>query len=146
MASPIFVFNATTGSPAKQDGSNTISVISLTWRPYQFNATHLSSAGPLLLPDNVSSVYSMRSSHPPTGSVNSSSKKSWKEHLQQHFCQLEDTYNLSLNADETKVVLCPDPRCTLSFESVQDLQCYCQDIHCIKRTGLDPVKQRRLTR
>ncbi len=40
-------------------------------------------------------------------------------------------------------VLCPDPRCTLSFDSIQDLQYHCQDVHCVERIKLDPTKRRR---
>lgn len=47
---------------------------------------------------------------------------------------------------ESKVVPCPDPRCALSFDSIQDLQCHCQDVHCVERIKLDPIKRRRLTR
>jgi hypothetical protein len=73
-------------------------------------------------------------------------KQSWKEHLQEHFWHLEDRYNRSMEAGESKVVPCPDPRCALSFDSIQDLQCHCQDVHCVERIKLDPIKRRRLTR
>ena len=46
---------------------------------------------------------------------------------------------------ESKAVPCPDPRCVLSFDSMQDLQCHCQDVHCIERVKLDPIKRRRRT-
>jgi len=72
-------------------------------------------------------------------------KQSWKEHLQGHFWQLEEYYNRSLEPGENKAVLCPDPRCALSFDSIQDLQCHCQDVHCVERIKLDPVKRRRQT-
>ena len=51
-----------------------------------------------------------------------------------------------METGESKVVLCPDPRCALSFDSIQDLQCHCQDVHCVERIKLDPIKRRRLTR
>jgi len=51
-----------------------------------------------------------------------------------------------MEAGESKVVPCPDPRCALSFDSIQDLQCHCQDVHCVERIKLDPIKRRRLTR
>ena len=50
-----------------------------------------------------------------------------------------------MEAGESKVVPCPDPPlCT--FDSIQDLQCHCQDVHCVERVKLDPIKRRRLTR
>lgn len=73
-------------------------------------------------------------------------KQSWKEHLQEHFWHFEDRYNRSMETGESKIVLCPDPRCALSFDSIQDLQCHCQDVHCVERVKLDPIKRRRLTR
>ena len=73
-------------------------------------------------------------------------KQSWKEHLQEHFWHFEDRYNRSMETGESKVVLCPDQRCALSFDSIQDLQCHCQDVHCVERIKLDPIKRRRLTR
>lgn len=54
-------------------------------------------------------------------------------------------YNRSLKADESKAVSCPDPRCALSFDSIQDHQCHCQDVHCVERIKLDPIKRRRRT-
>ena len=51
-----------------------------------------------------------------------------------------------MEAGESKVVSCPDPRCAFSFDSIQDLQCHCQDVHCVERIKLDPIKRRRLTR
>ena len=44
---------------------------------------------------------------------------------------------------ESIAVPCPDPRCSLSFDSIQDLQCHCQDVHCVERIKLDPMKRRR---
>lgn len=43
---------------------------------------------------------------------------------------------------ENKAISCPDQRCALSFNSIQDLQCYCQDVHCIQRNKLNQVKRR----
>ena len=51
-----------------------------------------------------------------------------------------------MEAGERKVVPCPDPRCALSFDSIQDLQCHCQDVHCVERIKLDPIKRRCLAR
>ncbi len=51
-----------------------------------------------------------------------------------------------MEAGESKVVLYPDPRCALSFDSIQDLQCHCQDVYCVERIKLDPIKRHRLTR
>ena len=42
---------------------------------------------------------------------------------------------------ESKAVSCSDPRCVMSFDSIQDLQCHCQDVHCIERINLDPIKR-----
>jgi hypothetical protein len=52
----------------------------------------------------------------------------WKERMNGHLAELRKESNPSL--DESKAVLCPDPRCGLSFELVDDLQCHLQDIHC----------------
>ena len=73
-------------------------------------------------------------------------KQSWKEHLQEHFWYLEDRYNRFMKAGESKIVSCPDPRCAFSFDSIQDFQCHCQDVHCVECIKLDPIKRRRLTR
>jgi len=51
-----------------------------------------------------------------------------------------------MEAGESKAVPYPDPRCALSYDSIKDLQCHCQDIHYVKRIKLDPIKRRRLTR
>ena len=50
-----------------------------------------------------------------------------------------------MKTGESIVVSCPDPRCALSFDSIQDLQCHCQDVHCVERIKLDPIKRRRRT-
>lgn len=67
-------------------------------------------------------------------------KQSWREHW-----QLENMYSGSMGTGESKAVPCPDPRCALLFDSIQDLQCHCQDVHCIERVKLDPIKRRRRT-
>lgn len=50
-----------------------------------------------------------------------------------------------MEAGESRAVPCPDPRCALSFDSIQDLQYHCQDVHCVERIKLDPIKRRRWT-
>lgn len=50
-----------------------------------------------------------------------------------------------MKAGESIAVPCPDPRCALSFDSIQDLQCHCQDVHCVERIKLDAMKRRRRT-
>lgn len=72
-------------------------------------------------------------------------KQSWREHLQEHFGQLEKKYNASLKPDKNRAVPCPDPRCALFFDSIQALQYHCQDVHCVERITPDPVKRRRRT-
>jgi len=73
-------------------------------------------------------------------------KQSWKEHLQEHFWHLEDRYNRFIESGKSKIVLCSDLRCALSFDSIQDLQYYCQNIYCVERIKFDPIKRCRLTR
>ena len=73
-------------------------------------------------------------------------KQSWKEHLHSHFRKLEEKYDPLQKPAESKAVPCPDPRCALSFDSLGDLQCHCQDVHCIERIKRDPAKRRRRTR
>ena len=58
-ALPSFVFSATSGSPLRPDGLSTVNATSTTSTHSQFNATHLSSAGPLLPPGNVCFVSSI---------------------------------------------------------------------------------------
>ena len=50
-----------------------------------------------------------------------------------------------MEAGESKVVLCPDPCCALSFDSIQDLQYHCQDVHRFEPIKLDPIERCRLT-
>lgn len=33
---------------------------------------------------------------------------------------------------DNKTVTCPDPRCVLSFDSAQDFQFHCRDVHCVE--------------
>ena len=47
-----------------------------------------------------------------------------------------------MKAGESIAVPCPDPRCAISFDSIQDLQCHCQDVHCVERIKLDATKRR----
>lgn len=47
-----------------------------------------------------------------------------------------------MGTGESKAVPCPDPRCALLFDSIQDLQCHCQDVHCIEWVKIDPIKRR----
>ena len=54
-------------------------------------------------------------------------------------------YSRFMGTGESKAVPCPNPRCALSFDSIQDLQCHCQDVHCIERVKLDPIKRRHRT-
>ena len=72
-------------------------------------------------------------------------KQSWKEHLQEHFWHFEDRYNWFMEMNESKIVPCPDPCCALSFDLIQDLQCHCQDVHCVECIKLDSIKRRCLT-
>lgn len=52
----------------------------------------------------------------------------WKEHNNRHFLELEEEREQSL--DGSKSVPCPDPRCGLAFDSVDDLRYHSQDVHC----------------
>jgi len=70
-------------------------------------------------------------------------KRCWREHLQGHFWRLEEKYNQSQELYENKAILCPDQRCAISFDSIQNLQCHSQDVHRVERNKLDPVKRRR---
>ena len=69
-------------------------------------------------------------------------KQSWREHLQKYFWQLKNTYNRFIKIDKSKTVSCSDLRCAMSFDSIQDLQCHCQNVHCIERIKLDSIKRR----
>ena len=72
-------------------------------------------------------------------------KQSWREYLQKHFWQLEYMYSRFMRTDESKTVSYSDSRCVLSFDSIQDLQCYCQNVYYIERVKLDSIKRRRRT-
>ena len=50
-----------------------------------------------------------------------------------------------MKTGESIAVPCPDSRCALSFDSIQELQCHCQDVHCVERIKLDAMKRRRWT-
>ncbi len=54
-------------------------------------------------------------------------------------------YNRFLKANESKTVSCSDSRCALSFDSIQDHQCHCQNVHCVERIKLDSIKRHRRT-
>ena len=73
-------------------------------------------------------------------------KRNWRDHLQEHFRHLEETYNNAQTKGESNVILCPDLRCALSFESMVDFQCHCQDIHCVDKIKLEPARKRRRTK
>ena len=72
-------------------------------------------------------------------------KQCWTEHLQGHFLRLEEKYNHSQKLCEKEAILCPDPRCALSFDSIQDFQFHCQDVHCVDRIKGDTAKKRLCT-
>ena len=69
-------------------------------------------------------------------------KRNWRDHLQEHFRHLEETYNGAQTKGESNVILCPDLRCALSFKSMVDFQCHCQDIHCVDKIKLEPARKR----
>ena len=70
-------------------------------------------------------------------------KRNWRDHLQEHFRCLEETYNGAQMKGESYVIVCPDLRCALSFKSMVDFQCHCQDIHCVDKIKLEPARKRR---
>jgi hypothetical protein len=53
----------------------------------------------------------------------------WKEHVTKHFIELKRNYYQDL--DKIKAVPCPDPRCGLSFDSVDTLQYHFQNSHSL---------------
>ena len=59
-------------------------------------------------------------------------KQTWVDHVQEHFEELDEQYDLAQGLEETKKVMCPDPRCAAIFEAVSDLKEHCQDVHCIR--------------
>jgi hypothetical protein len=59
----------------------------------------------------------------------------WKEHINEHFTDLESEEQSCGGPDESKTFQCPDTRCGLSFDSVQDLRYHC---HCSQ--GIDLIK------
>lgn len=60
----------------------------------------------------------------------------WKEHHHRHFLELEK--ELEQTHDGSKSVLCPDPRCGLAFDSVDDLRYHSQDSHCCDLLKFSP--------
>jgi len=60
----------------------------------------------------------------------------WKEHVNKHFMELEKEYNQ--DCDESKAIPCPDPRCGLSFDSIDALRHHCQDTLCINLLKFSP--------
>ena len=50
-------------------------------------------------------------------------KRCWIEHHQGHIWQLEEKSNQSQGLCENKAILCPDQRCALFFDSIQNLEC-----------------------
>ena len=77
-ALPSFVFSAMNGSLTGLDGLSTVNATSPTSRHSQFNAIHLSSAEPLLLPGSVSSVSSIRGSRQRNVSISFLSNRAGK--------------------------------------------------------------------
>ena len=73
-------------------------------------------------------------------------KRNWRDHLQEHFRYLEQTYNGAQTKNENNMIICPDLRCALSFESMVDFQYHCQDIHCVDKIKLEPARKRRRTK
>src|ERR1700704_1616823 len=49
----------------------------------------------------------------------------WKEHINEHFTDLESKEQSYGGPDESKTFQCPDTRCGLSFDSVKDLRYHC---------------------
>jgi hypothetical protein len=60
----------------------------------------------------------------------------WKEHVNKHFVELKRDYYQGF--DESKAVPCPDPRCGLSFDSVDALQYHCQDTQSLNLVKFIP--------
>ena len=70
-------------------------------------------------------------------------KRNWRDHLQKHFRHLQETYDGAQMKGESNVIVCPDLRCGLSFKSMVDFQCHCQDIHSVDKIKLEPARKRR---
>src|SRR5439155_19208955 len=62
----------------------------------------------------------------------------WKEHVNKHFVELKKDHHQDLDKD--KAVPCPDPRCGLSFDSVDALQYHCQDSHSLNLAKFIPCR------
>ena len=71
MALLSFASSVTNGSQLGLYGTSTVNATLTIWRHFRFNVILLSSVGPSLLPDNVSSVYLIRLCRPRDDSVNS---------------------------------------------------------------------------
>jgi hypothetical protein len=73
-------------------------------------------------------------------------QRTWAEHIDGHFQQLECEEAYARKGDEggPKSVRCPDPRCALCFDQVQELWLHGRDIHSLERTKHDPAKRPRL--
>ena len=105
-ALPSFDSSGMIGSLTGLDGLSTFVATSPTSIPSHFNAIHLPSAEPLLLPSNVSSVSSIRASRQRNLFYHFLIKQSWKEHVQEYFWQSEDLSRRFMKAGEM-------PRCAL---------------------------------
>jgi hypothetical protein len=66
----------------------------------------------------------------------------WKEHINEHFTDLESEEQSCGGPDESKSFQCPDTRCGLSFDSVQDLRYHCHDSQGIDLIKFTPLKSR----
>ena len=64
----------------------------------------------------------------------------WKEHINKHFTDLESEEQSCEGPDERKTFQCPDTRCGLSFDSVQDLRYHCHDSQGIDLIKFAPLK------
>ena len=71
-------------------------------------------------------------------------KWSWKEHLQKHFQEQKNKiYSRLQKLNKNKAVTCLDLRCALFFDSTQDFQFHCQDVHCVDQVKKITTKKRR---
>ncbi|KAH0541585.1 hypothetical protein FGG08_003933 [Glutinoglossum americanum] len=61
--------------------------------------------------------------------------QTWTDHVNAHFQELKLGH--PSEQEGGKALECPDPRCVGAFDSIQNLQFHCQDVHCIPRvTGM----------
>lgn len=72
-------------------------------------------------------------------------KQGWKQHISLHFLELERKRDVQ-EPDGDSTIPCPDPRCALDFESVQDLRYHCQDAHCVDNLKINTAKRPHLNR